>query len=318
LIKLAAAEGIATMSTTAEGHHELKDTNVIRFMVRMIGDSEPKISRAVLSSLINFCEHPGFLQQMISNHVVSRLIDGILDQDNKVVELYVILLANVSRDPRGAAKVLQTGDTLYGYYVTKLVDLFLQNPEKKEDTFSWVGSILNNVSQVEEGRSLMMEKSRGLFLRLLPFIHNANKVRRTGILGVVRNCLFEATNHPWFLSDEVDLLSELLIPLRGPEVYSPEEIAQLPNKIKQVPADKKREADPEICAMTADCLLLLASTKFGRETMRAKQVYLIIRDYDKVEEDQEISQTLYSIVNLLKGLDEAQDVTVNVDPARII
>lgn len=36
------------MSTTAEGHHELKDTNVIRFMVRMIGDSEPVCARILL------------------------------------------------------------------------------------------------------------------------------------------------------------------------------------------------------------------------------------------------------------------------------
>lgn len=40
-VRVAAAEGIATLSTTLEGQQSLKDTNVIRFMARMIGDGDP-------------------------------------------------------------------------------------------------------------------------------------------------------------------------------------------------------------------------------------------------------------------------------------
>lgn len=40
--------------------------------------------------------------------------------------------------------------------------------------------------KVEEGRSLIMDRTRGLFIKLLPLIEHPNKIRRTGILGVIR------------------------------------------------------------------------------------------------------------------------------------
>lgn len=72
------------------------------------------------------------------------------DAENKTVELSVILLSNVSRDPKGARKVAQAGDALQGYYVRRLFELFVDNDKKQSsaDTFSWVASILSNVTQV--------------------------------------------------------------------------------------------------------------------------------------------------------------------------
>lgn len=110
---------------------------------------------------------PQFLQQMINNHVVSRLIDSILvptavllsitfkDAENRTVELSVILLSNVTRDPKGARKVVQVGDALQGYYIRRLFELFVDNDKKqsKDDSFSWVASILSNATQVRNTKT---------------------------------------------------------------------------------------------------------------------------------------------------------------------
>eukprot|EP01126_Amoeba_proteus_P048936 TRINITY_DN5684_c0_g2_i3.p1 TRINITY_DN5684_c0_g2~~TRINITY_DN5684_c0_g2_i3.p1 ORF type:complete len:341 (+),score=78.96 TRINITY_DN5684_c0_g2_i3:278-1300(+) len=279
-----------------------------------------KVSRAVLSSLINFSIDPAFLQQMVVNNVVSRLIDGILDKENKIVELYTILLSNVSRDERGARKVVQVGDALQGYYVSKLLDLFLESQKvsgNQRDDYSWVASILENITQIQEARDLLMEKSRGMFTKLLPFIVHPNLVRRRGVLGVIKNCLFESRFHSWVLGPDIDILPKLLLPLRGPEKYETDDLEGMPVELQHVPEDKSRDPDLETRARIVDCLLLLLSNKASREDMRKKQVYLIIRDYDLVEENEILKENLLNIINLLKGLDEGPR-EVNFNPLNSI
>jgi len=46
-------------------------------------------------------------------------------------------------------------------------------------------------------------------------------------------------------------------------------------------------------------------------------VYEIIREYDKVEKDELITERIYSIVTLLKGLDEPNE-EVNINPIDVI
>jgi len=253
---------------------------------------------------------------MITGHVVSRVIDGLLDKENKICELYVILLANVTCDVRGTNKILQKGDSLQGYYVTKLIELFHED-SKAKDHYSWIGSILNNVTQIEEGRKLIMDRTRNMFVSLLSYIQHHNKVRQRGVLGMIRNCLFDSCYHPWALGDEVDILSKLLMPLRGPEKYDDEDAIRLPVSLRNVSSEKKREEDLESRSMIVDTLLLLASTTLGRELMRKKNIYIIIRDYDNIEENETINENLYSLVILLKGLDEPSE-NVAINPSYIV
>jgi len=46
-------------------------------------------------------------------------------------------------------------------------------------------------------------------------------------------------------------------------------------------------------------------------------VYEFIREYDKVEKDELITERIYSIVTLLKGLDEPNE-EVNINPIDVI
>jgi hypothetical protein len=317
-VRLAAVEGIASLSASTEKHKLLRGTNVIKYLVRMVGDDDGQISRAVMSSLINFAAEPQFLDQMLNNHVVSRIMDGLLDLDNKVRELYAILLVNVTQQVKGVHKIIQKGDTLEGYYLSKLIELFCTHDDKKEkeDAFSWIASVLNNVTQVREGRDLILEK-RVVFLKLFVYIQHPNKIRQRGILGVIRNCLFDSRTHEWLLSDDVDILSKLLLPLRGPEVYDEDDTQRLPKLLQHASKDKEREKDLESKAMIIDALLLLASTMDGRTKMRAKNIYVIVRDYDQLEDNETISENLVSLITLLKGLDEDEEKPANVNPLEI-
>jgi len=81
---------------------------------------------------------------------------------------------------------------------------------------------------------------------------------------------------------------------------------------------KTRESNPDIRAMLVDCVLLLTATKFGREKLRTKKVYPIIREYDKVEENDSIKNNMFNIVNVLVGLDENHKVNIDINPATMV
>lgn len=52
--------------------------------------------------------------------------------------------------------------------------------------------------------------------------------------------------HNWLLSEEVDILPCLLLPLAGNTEYDEEDNDKLPLELQYLPEDKKREDDPDI------------------------------------------------------------------------
>lgn len=93
----------------------------------------------------------------------------------------------------------------------------------------------------------LTDRDKRLIQRLLPFTEYADsELRRGGIVGTLRNCCFDLENHDWFLSPDIDLLPNLLLPLAGPEELDDEETNKLPIDLQYLPETKQRESDPDI------------------------------------------------------------------------
>lgn len=92
-----------------------------------------------------------------------------------------------------------------------------------------------------------MDREQCIFQRILPFVeYEESNVRRGGVVGTIRNCCFDIEHHDWLLSEKVELLSYLLLPLAGPEEFTDEENNKLPIDLQYLPETKKRERDPDI------------------------------------------------------------------------
>ena len=63
--------------------------------------------------------------------------------------------------------------------------------------------------------------------------------------------------------------------------------------------DTKPESDIEILKLLLECILLLCQTRQSRSDLRIKKVYCICRNLDDYLENDEISEIIYEIVNLL-------------------
>ena len=61
--------------------------------------------------------------------------------------------------------------------------------------------------------------------------------------------------HSWLLSNEVNILPYLLLPLAGPEELKDEEYDELPPDLQYLGSEKQREPDPDIRKMVLEALL---------------------------------------------------------------
>ncbi|MEQ2215355.1 Protein hgh1, partial [Xenoophorus captivus] len=59
----------------------------------------------------------------------------------------------------------------------------------------------------------------------------------------------------------------------------------LPVDLQFLPEDKKREEDPDIRKMLLETLLLLTATKAGRQALKQKNVYPVMREFHRWEKD---------------------------------
>jgi len=59
------------------------------------------------------------------------------------------------------------------------------------------------------------------------------------------SCIY-LEKHEWLLSEDLDLLPRLLLPLAGPEQFDEEDNEKLPLDLQYLPDDKEREPDSDL------------------------------------------------------------------------
>ena len=315
---------VASLSASIEGRAALTKTDVVRVLVRLIGDANQSYVKDAMTALINLAEVPALATQMVDRNVVSRVLDLLLESsDAKLMPLYTILLSNVTRIPNGARKLLNLDEdaSLKGYYLSKLLPLFLSEPSAPSgakapsndlasigtDNNAWLGSILVNATTLPEGRAIFTDKENRFLKLLIPQLGSKTPLRRRASLGVMRNCMFEHKDHEWVLQDEMDMLTEVLLLIRGPEPFEDaKDTDGMSERLKNVPSTKKREDDIECKKLIADILTLFTATRFGRDQLKKQKAYPIVREFDREEKNETVSQKLYDLVHVLL-LDDPED-----------
>ncbi|XP_009469629.1 PREDICTED: protein FAM203A [Nipponia nippon] len=108
-------------------------------------------------------------------------------------------------------------------------------------------------------------------------------------------------DHEWLLSEEVDILPFLLLPLAGPEEFPEDEMERLPADLQYLPQDKQREEEPDIRKMLLEAIMLLTATKAGRHIVREKGTYLILRELHRWEREPDVLAACEKLIQVLIG-----------------
>lgn len=179
-------------------------------------------------------------------------------------------------------QLLQIDAAIYEKFVAAFCKV---NYNQEHQTLNYLGPVFSNLSQSSTFRQLIAhQKQSRLIQRLLPFInHDTSLIRRGGITGLLKNICFDSSLHEWLLSADVDILPYILLPLAGPEEFDDETNEQLPLELQFLEADKKREPDVDIRTILLESLAQLCATRNGRNYLRNKGTYEILRELHKFE-----------------------------------
>lgn len=301
-VKGQATEYILGLSGNRDGCRFLRSKpDLLAALFALTSDPSIAIVKDCYHILINLSADETLHQVLVAHvRVLPVLFKNLVDPEYPFSDQISTILSNLTRHEKTCKtvfKVLQEGVGL-----AQLVEIFCTEGYNKKAKLHYLAPLLSNMTQLPEARNYMMDKDRCVIQRLLPFTqYQASVVRRGGVIGTLRNCCFDHAHHEWLLSDAVDVLPFLLLPLAGPEELTDEENEGLPVDLQYLPEDKKREEDPDIRKMLLETLLLLTATKAGRQTLKDKNVYPIMREFHNWEKDVHVTAACEKLVQVLIG-----------------
>ena len=141
------------------------------------------------------------------------------------------------------------------------------------------------------------------------FTEHPSRVRRRGVASVLKNTAFHIPSHPSLVSpDGLDVLPYVLLPLAdgSKDSYSDEESESMLPDLQLLPPDKKREPEADILVTHLDTLLLLSTTRCGRDALRDAGAYYVVRETHRAVEHDGVRQACERLVHVLMR-DEAPE-----------
>ncbi|KAM9860176.1 protein HGH1 homolog [Aulostomus maculatus] len=301
-VKGQTTEYILGLSGDREGCRFLRSKpDLLVALFALTSDPSVAIVKDCYHILINLSADETLHQVLLTEvKVLPMLLKNLVDPEYLFSDQICTVLSNLTRHEKTCKIVLKVLQEDVG--LAQLVEIFCTEGYNKKAKLHYLAPLLSNLTQLPEARSCMMDRDRCVVQRLLPFTQfQASAVRRGGVIGTLRNCCFDHAHHEWLLSDAVDILPFLLLPLAGPEELSEEENEGLPVDLQYLPEDKKREEDPDIRKMLLETLLLLTATKAGRQILKDKNVYPIMREFHRWEKDPHVSAACEKLVQVLIG-----------------
>lgn len=305
-VKSGATECLLGLSANRDGCLFLgSKEDLLRALLVLTSDPSISIVKDCYYTFINLSAEETLHQVLVSElDILPLLCTNLLDSSFPFSDQICTILSNLSRSDRTCPAVYKVLQEKVG--LSKLVEIFCSENFNPKASLHYIGPLLSNLSQLQEARDQILDPHRCVIQRLLPFTQfEGSTVRRGGVIGTLRNCCFDYNHHEWLLSEEVDILPFLLLPLAGPEELSEEENEGLPVDLQYLPEDKKREPDPDMRKMLLETLQLLGATSRGRSVLKDRHVYPLMREYHNWETCPVNRSTVEKLIQVLIG-DEPQ------------
>jgi hypothetical protein len=234
-----------------------------------------------------------------------------------------MLLANLAKSDsikrilnlkRAVPKGLSSSDNA----MDQLMDCFVKGAGgsyNKHADFDYLSYFFADIAKFPEGRTYFVtpqahDSNIIPLTKLIVFTEHQSAVRRRGVASTIKNVGFEIDSHARLMaSDEVNILPYIMLPVMGSEEYDYEDTEGMLDDLQLLSPDKEREQDPEILKTHLETLLLLTTTRRGRDLLRAVKLYPIIRETHLHVDDEDVQDICDRIVQVIMR-DEEDDEKV--------
>jgi hypothetical protein len=199
--------------------------------------------------------------------------------------------------------------------IDQLLDLFVKGADgtyNQDADFDYLAYLFADIAKHPEGRKYFATRQKYddviPITKLTVFTEHRSTVRRKGVASTIKNVAFDIPSHPSFLSeDEINALPYILLPLTGNEEYDEEDTIDMLPDLQLLPPDKSRDSDPGIVRTHVETLMLLTTTREGRDTLRAIKVYPIIRETHLHVENEDVREVCERLVQVLMRDEEGEE-----------
>ncbi|KAI9158279.1 Protein HGH1 [Paramyrothecium foliicola] len=311
-IRQLAVVNLVPYSTTEPSVFKAANSQPIKNLKVLVRD-HPSISEYAITILVNLSGDREVLELLATDekfmeYVFSRLVNP--EEPN--ANLLAMLLANLAKwegfkdmlkRKQPAPSELGSDDMI----LNQLMDLFVKGQDgtyNKKANFDYLAYVFADLAKHEEIRRFFLEPQNydgGIPLtKLKVFTEHKSDIRRKGVASTIKNVAFEIKSHPDFLDEEkINILPYILLPIIGGEEYDAEDaLAMLPD-LQLLPPDKQRDSDPTIVQTYVETLMLLTTTREGRDIMREIKVYPIIRETHLRVEHEGVQEACERLVQVL-------------------
>ncbi|KAJ1796745.1 Protein hgh1 [Coemansia sp. RSA 2399] len=286
----------------------------------VISHETPVAANSAMSILVNMTTDTNTCKHFADEDHISMIIRLIVNPACIVADLAAMLLSNITKlEP--ICRVLSllkvspaSGICNSPLALDQLTDVFVKGMDKKYNKnahFGYLASVFADVTNYPYGRRYFLERTaydgKLPITKIMVFSEYPEVIRRGGVDSTMKNVCFDKEKHREILDpQETNLLPYIIRPLCGPEEYEMEEMEHMPEEVQFLGDDKKRESDPRLRATLLEAVNLLCTTYDGREVLRAKKIYPILREMHKAETDETCLDLSYRAVQLLLG-DESKE-----------
>lgn len=299
--------------------------NILSRLLRLC--SQPGSQILAFSSLVNISEDEDAARVMTELGVVERAANALLDSEQEeYAPFYAGMLSNITRFPVGVDALVGKGKegVAADVAINRLHKLVL-----KIDTIPNV-LWLSNVCSTAEGRDVLLIKdnvgkgdtesnpSRQPLSFVLKMLSDEDGAKRLSAASAVRNCALADDCHN-ILVKHTNAIGTCLAKLMSPKkLVSLERVHFAPPEVRAIVMDPKKanpEQHVEIRLILMEALLLLCKTRVGRETLRVRNAYEVLDEWSTVEDDDQIQQSISSILDRIVMAEEDDKVEIQTLPS---
>ncbi|GLA42762.1 hypothetical protein AnigIFM63309_011491 [Aspergillus niger] len=297
--------------------HQLLPVRDLKLLVR---DYTP-IAKNAITILINLSADEEVLAALAEDDTfVETLLVKLANVKEPNADDVAMLFANLAKSEKmkklfTLKRKVPEGVSSSANAIDQLMDCFVKGAEgalNKHANFDYLSYLFADLSKYEEGRAYFTTKQEYddvvPVTKLTVFTEHTSGIRRKGVASTIKNVAFDLPFHPKLLSeDEADILPYILLPIMGPEEYDEEESMDMLPDLQLLPPDKQRDSDTSIIVTHLETLLLLTTTREGRDKMRAIKVYPIIRECHLHVDDDAVREACDRLVQVLMRDEEGEE-----------
>ncbi|KAI9820382.1 MAG: hypothetical protein M1827_006006 [Pycnora praestabilis] len=290
------------------------------------------LAKNALIMLINLSDDRDVLQNIATDDTfLESLLVRITNTKEPNANEIAMLLANMAKLDDLKRILTLTRDvpkslSISKYAMDQLMDCFVKGAEgryNEDANFDYLAYFFADIAKYPDGRKYFVTTqpydSVIPLTKLTVFTEHKSTIRRRGVASTIKNVSFDIPSHPSFLSSsEINVLPYLLLPITGPEEFSEEDALSLLPDLQLLPPDKTRDSDESIITTHLETLLILTTTKEGRELMREVKVYPIVRETHLHVDDEGVQDACDRLVQVLMRDEEDEEKVIEDDDNKVV